>query len=948
MRETMQLLKRPMIAALLALAAAGQACALSLPGFGKARQPAAAAAPPAAPLAPGQWPQARSDIAPDPAIRFGALPNGLRYAIRRQSAASGAVSLRLRIAAGSLVETDDESGFARLLTRLAVDGSSALPDADRAALLSRLGLAFTADANAATTFRATTLGLDLAKTEGVALDDALTLLRDAAAEPALAAPAIDKERAAVLADAKAGDTPARRLFADRLAFLLEGQRPPQRPVTGAAESLAGASPDKLAAFHARWWRPDRATLIVVGDIDPQAVEAAIRSRFGDWAASGPAPAEPDLGSVAQRAMTVRLDIEPGFPASVELAWVAPPDLSADTAARRRRELIDSLGLAVINRRLSAAAAAGDSPFLSAGAFREQALGAATVTALIASVEPGGWRAALTTLDQAERRAVAYGVRPDEIAGEIARREAALKAAAADAAGPCDELADQLAGELDWATVATSSAQDLAAFEQATNSVTAAEVSQSLKSLFHGSGPLIFVSGPDPIEEGEAAVRGAWLASVATAVDAPPLGAPAVWPYDDFGDPSKVVDQKDVADLDTVFVTFANGVRLTVKPTKFRQDEVMVRVRAGAGLAALAPDRAAPRWAAPALVAGGLGKISRADADRALAPALWSAAARFERDAVTLTGATRADDLDTQLQVLTAYLTDPGWRPRAIEQARADALAASPPPDSLDVLERGLPALTHPGDRRWATASGADIAAAGAETVKADVAAMAAGPIEVIVVGAITPDKAIDAVARTFGALPPRPSGPRAPTAPAPIAPAAGPPTILGPAGAAQNAAALIAWPADDALADPRGARAAAMLADVIARRLAVDFPGARAETGSNPGWLGIAVEARADQLEAVFAKTAAIRADLVDHAVAPDELDQVRKARLEALAKARQTNAWWLDALAGAQTDPRRLAALRAEAGAYEAMTPDTLRRVAGKYLAGDAPWKLEVRPPDP
>jgi zinc protease len=63
-----------------------------------------------------------------------------------------------------------------------------------------------------------------------------------------------------------------------------------------------------------------------------------------------------------------------------------------------------------------------------------------------------------------------------------------------------------------------------------------------------------------------------------------------WPYSSFGPTGKVAEQKDVTDLDAVFVRFENGVRLTVKPTKFRDDQVVVKVRAGHGLLDMASDK----------------------------------------------------------------------------------------------------------------------------------------------------------------------------------------------------------------------------------------------------------------------------------------------------------------------------------------------------------------------
>jgi len=96
------------------------------------------------------WPQAKSDIPADPAIKFGALPNGMRYAIMHNATPTGEVSFRLRIGAGSLMETDAQRGLAHFLEHMAFRGSTHVPEGDVFQMLQRLGMRTGADANAST------------------------------------------------------------------------------------------------------------------------------------------------------------------------------------------------------------------------------------------------------------------------------------------------------------------------------------------------------------------------------------------------------------------------------------------------------------------------------------------------------------------------------------------------------------------------------------------------------------------------------------------------------------------------------------------------------------------------------------------------------------------------------------------------------------------------------
>ncbi|MDZ4054786.1 MAG: insulinase family protein, partial [Phenylobacterium sp.] len=156
---------RAALALIVALALVGFAGAAPLKA--QTASPSGAVAQPQAraSLEPGQWPQAIADVAPDPEIRFGTLPNGMRYAIRRQTIPEGQAALRLRIDAGSLMERDDQQGLAHFLEHMAFNGSEAVPEGEMIKILERLGLAFGADTNASTGFDETIYKLDLPRTD---------------------------------------------------------------------------------------------------------------------------------------------------------------------------------------------------------------------------------------------------------------------------------------------------------------------------------------------------------------------------------------------------------------------------------------------------------------------------------------------------------------------------------------------------------------------------------------------------------------------------------------------------------------------------------------------------------------------------------------------------------------------------------------------------------------
>ncbi|RAK62547.1 M16 family metallopeptidase [Phenylobacterium kunshanense] len=942
---------------------AALAAALSLALIAAPTGLSAAAPPSATAAASVGWPQARSDLQADPAIRFGVLPNGMRYAIRRQATPAGQAALRLRFAAGSLMEDDDQAGLAHFLEHMAFNGSKDVKEGEMIKILERLGLAFGADTNASTGFSETIYKLDLPRTDAETVDTSLKLLRETAFNLTIDPAAVDRERGVILAEERARDTPSYRATVKRLDFLLKGQRLPQRLPIGRVEVLKTAPASRIADYYRRWYRPDRAVLVAVGDFDVDSMESKIRSAFGDWAATGPGPADPDHGQVATRTAEATLVVDPGVTQSLQVAWVSPPDKEPDTVAKRRRDLIETLGLAVLNRRYSAIARAADPPFLGAGAYKADQDHAAQLATIGVSAESGRWREALAAAEQEQRRLVQYGVRQEELDREIEEFRASLRAAAARAATrrPSD-LAGEVLASLPDDTVVTSPADDLARFEAAVKDLKAETVNAALKGVFQGQGPLLFMTSPTPIEGGEQTLLAALAASQAVAVAPSAATSQIAWPYERFGPPGEVADRSTVKDLGATFVRFRNGVRLTVKPTAFRDDEVLVRVNAGRGMSSLPADRQSPFWAANALTEGGLEKIGVEDMERVLASRFYGSRFNIGDDAFVLSGSTRTGDVAVQLQVLAAYLTEPGWRDTAFARIKAAGRTIHDQYESTvgGVLTRELPGILRSGDRRWTFPTREEMAATTLDDVRAAVTpGLSQGPVEVVIVGDITVDQAIAATAATFGALPPRPA-----PEPPPPEQRGGPfpagradPMVLTHKGRADQAVGYVAWGTSDYWAAPQRARDAAVLREIMKLRLTEELRETQGVTYSPDvnsqhslvwtGWGYIAanVEAPPDRLPDFFSAVLKIAEDLRRNEVSADELARARQPRLEGLHRAQQTNSYWVSELSGAQADPRRLDVIRQILPGTEKVSPADVKRAAEALLKPEAAFKLMVVP---
>ena len=432
-----------------------------------------------------------------------------------------------------------------------------------------------------------------------------------------------------------------------------------------------------------------------------------------------------------------------------------------------------------------------------------------------------------------------------------------------------------------------------------------------------------------------------------------------WPYTDFGRPGAVVSQKTVDDLGATFVMFANGVRATVKPTKFRGGQILVSVRFGDGWMGLPKDRKSPTWAlGSAFTIGGLGQMDITDLQKTQAGKALQVSFGIEPDAFALSGTTRPEDYATELQLLAAYMEDPAWRPQAFAQVQSSMLnylvrARNSPASTFQLL--GAP-LQHDSDPRSEAPTADDVRATRLEDVKALVqGALTNSQIEIVVVGDISVDDAVKGIQATFAALPKRPTR---------ESPLIGderlpkPDTImLRHQGGGDQALAYISWPTTGYFPDMQGPRTLRMLQLIMDQRLfdelrtreGITYTPQTNEVASTLtttfGYVSVSANVPPVKIPNVYAAIAKVAADLKATAVSPAELERVRLPWVDDRKHAMETNAYWLDGLGGAQDDPRIAEYIRTTFPDLLRVTPADVQRAAQIYLSDEKALKITVVP---
>ena len=447
------------------------------------------------------WGFDRSDLAPHPDVRFGVLPNGMRYALMQGAAPVGGLSARLRIGTGAAVETSRERGFMHLIEHLIFQGSANLPPIALPLMLRREGLARAADFRAETGWNETTYSLDLPRSDARARATALTVMREVASGLAFERRLVDPARAAVLAELREQDTTRERLLAAQDTFFFPGSPVARGRVGGDPKRVARATGPGLRRLYRRHYVPANATLVLAGDLDPQEAEREVAARFGDWRPGSPdpagaAPLPPPARAVGLRA---RVFLDPEAETAVTLASVEP--LAPDAGARRDAAFLEYLGAEMLGRRLTRRnrpagdfAAAYDRP--NAGRIARVDVAATT----------RDWRRALGIAASELARALTQGFPQAELDAYLEATRARTPAAA----GPrtTRALADAIVDAANRGLVFTRP-PDATAEAVAAPQVRAEAVDAAFRRLWSNPTRSIFVSHDRPIPGGEAAVAAAW-------------------------------------------------------------------------------------------------------------------------------------------------------------------------------------------------------------------------------------------------------------------------------------------------------------------------------------------------------------------------------------------------------------------------------------------------------
>ena len=607
----------------------------------------------------------------DTAVRTGRLPNGLRYFIRQNGRPEKRVSMRLAVNAGAIQEDPNQRGLAHFLEHMAFNGTTNFKPGELVSFLESIGARFGPHVNAMTSFDETVYMLDIPTDRPGYVEKGMLVLHDFAHGISLLPAEVEKERGVVLEEWRGRLGAGSRLTDKQLPVIFQGSRYAERLPIGLPEILKSAPPERLVEFYQKWYRPDLMAVVVVGDIPVDEAEKLVRDTFSKIPAAKSAAATVDTSVPAHKETLVNMSTDPeaqGWSISIAFKGKAEHDT---TVRGYRKSLVESLVSQMLNLRLRDIARRPNAPFLAASAGTSNIGRTLELFEIEATVPEGQITEGLGAIIQEARRMQVHGFSVDELnrakaallaAYERAYRERTTSESASYANEYVRHFLEQepIPGiELEYKIAATY-----------LPTVTMEEVAGLAKQFITDDNRVVLGVAPEKKETpppGEDMLRTVIARASSAPVDP--------WKEATAGralvekDPvaGKVTARRTVAEIAATVLTLSNGVEVWLKPTDFKNDQILFTSYAPGGLSLATEKEYKSAAIATAMVGvGGMGGLNPVDLSKMLSGKIAQASPSISQYSHGVSGSATPKDLETALQLNYLALTSPNMTPDVLE------------------------------------------------------------------------------------------------------------------------------------------------------------------------------------------------------------------------------------------------------------------------------------------
>ncbi len=598
-----------------------------------------------------------------PNIRVGQLENGLRYFIRENDEPANRAELRLVVNVGSLVEDEDQLGLAHFLEHMAFNGTENFEKDELIEFLESIGMRLGPGVNASTSFDETNYRIQIPTDSWDVMATAFQILEDWAHALTLDPEEIDLERGVVIEELRARSGAGQRIQEKQFPVILRGSRYAERfQIGGTTESIQNFEHDALRRFYRDWYRPDLMGVIAVGDFDGADVEALLLEHFEGISAPG-SPRERIAYPVPdhdETLFTITTDEE--MPATSVAVYQKMALDEDQTIGGYRQGMVESLYNGMLNLRLGEIARQPNPPFLFASSSKGRFVRSKGVYTLSAAVPEGGIERGLEVVFTEAERVARVGFTASELERQKVTVLSSIERSYANrATRSSGSYAAEYIRAFLYAESIPGIEYEYELYNRFVPAITLEEVNQIGRTWIRPENRVIVVTGPEkeglemPSEDALLAVLAGVSGMDITAYEDTVIDEPLLA---EIPEGSAVVATREFTE-DIVEWELANGIRVALKPTDFRDGQIVFRGVSTGGTSLVSDEEWIPASSATALIrGGGLGPFSTPDLRRVLTGKRASVNPFITNYQEGVSGSASPEDLETLFQLIYLTFTAP--------------------------------------------------------------------------------------------------------------------------------------------------------------------------------------------------------------------------------------------------------------------------------------------------
>ncbi len=523
----------------------------------------------------------------DPNVRTGKLPNGLTYYIRHNGKPEHRAELRLAIHAGSVLEDDDQQGLAHLNEHMSFNGTVEFPHNTLESFLEEHGARFGADLNAYTSFDETVYQESLPTDQGNVLDSGIDILGEWAHNNTFDSVEVEKERGVVGEEWRMGLGAFKRIQDKQFPIILAGSQYAVRNTIGLKPVIDTAHQSTIKRFYHDWYRPDLMAVVVVGDFDVDQMEQKVKALFTPL--TNPPNERPRTEfPVPPHADTyVAINTDKEMPITIfSMEFERPGNDEITVADYRNDNLVTGLYEQMLNARIQEAIEKGEAPLTQAGVQDGEFVGSLKAFTVFALLSQDSIEAGISAVLRQVYRAEQSGFTP----GELERAKKTLLSGMEKQWEERDKtkntnFVDEYVRNFLQKEPAPGIDYEYELYKQYVPSITLEEVNALSPTLMENASPVIAFEGPEskdftpPTKDQLMGILNKVKGEHFAAYDDKTTNAPllAAAPK-----PGKIIDEKKTAATGVTVWQLSNGARVVLKPTDFKDDEILFHAVAPGG------------------------------------------------------------------------------------------------------------------------------------------------------------------------------------------------------------------------------------------------------------------------------------------------------------------------------------------------------------------------------